>query len=134
MSEKRTYDTRFFVEYFYSDDADFRRKLKEDLRRATNRVVSALTVHEIYRINSEKEEREVANLRAETIHRDLDIADVDYETAIRSAELRSKYKIPMADSVIAATAQIHGCPLVSDDPHFQIIEGLKTRWYPKHQI
>jgi predicted nucleic acid-binding protein len=35
----------------------------------------------------------------------------------------------MADSVIAATAQIHGCPVVSDDPHFQKIEGIKTRWY-----
>ena len=33
------------------------------------------------------------------------------------------------DSVIAVTAQIHGCPVVSDDPHFQEIEGIKTRWY-----
>jgi len=131
MPEKSVYDTRFFVEYFYSDDADFRRKLKEDLRKARNRMVSALTVHEIYRINLEKEGREVANLRAETIHRDFNIADVDYETAIRSAELRSKYRIPMADSIIAATTQIHGCLLVSDDPHFQKIEDLKTRWYPK---
>jgi len=24
---------------------------------------------------------------------------------------------------------MHGCPVVSDDPHFQKIEGLKTRWY-----
>jgi len=131
MNEKSVYDTRFFVEYFYSDDADFGRNLRKDLRKARNRVVSALTVHEIYRINLEREGREVANLRAETIHRDFNIADVDHETAIRSAELRSKYRIPMADSIIAATTQIHGCLLVSDDPHFQKIEDLKTRWYPK---
>jgi len=30
MPEKSVYDTHFFVEYFYSGDADFRRKLKED--------------------------------------------------------------------------------------------------------
>lgn len=77
----------------------------------------------------EREGREVAILRSETIHRDFNVVDVDYETAVRSAELRSRHRIPMADSVIAATAQIHGCPLVSDDPHFQEIEDLKTRWY-----
>ncbi len=131
MSDDTTYDTRFFVEYFYSDNADFRRKLKEDLRKAKKRIASTLTIHEIYCINLKKEGREVANLRAETIHRDFDVADVDYETAIKSAELRSKYRIPMADSIIATTAQIHGCVLVSDDPHLQIIEDLKTRWYPK---
>lgn len=131
MPEKSVYDTRFFVEYFYSDDADFRKKLKEDLRKSRNRIVSTLTVHETYRINLEREGREVANLRAETIHRDFNIADVDFETAIRSAELRSKYRLPMADSVIAATAQIHECPLVTDDSHFQRIKDIKTRWYPK---
>jgi len=131
MPDKSLYDTRFFVEYFYSDDAHFRRNLKEDLRKARNRVVSTLTVHEIYRINLEKEGREVAILRADTVRRDFNIADVDYETAIRSAELRSRYRIPMADSIIAATAQIYRCPLVSDDPHFQRIEDLNTRWYPK---
>ncbi|GAI05271.1 unnamed protein product [marine sediment metagenome] len=73
----------------------------------------------------------VARLRSETIHRDFDVVDVDYETAIRSAEFRSRHRIPMADSVIAATAQIHGCPVVSDDPHFQKIEGIKTRWISK---
>jgi len=58
MPEKSVNDTRFFVEYFYSDDADFRRKLKEDLRKARNRIVSTLTVHEIYRINLGKEGKE----------------------------------------------------------------------------
>ena len=107
----------------------FLRRLKEDLRAVRERMVSALTVHEIHRINLEREGREVAILRSETIRRDFNVVDVDYETAVRSAELRSKHRIPMADSVIAATAQIRGCPLVSDDPHFQEVEDLKTRWY-----
>jgi len=128
MPEKSVYDTRFFVEYFYSGDADFLRRLKEDLKAVRERMVSALTVHEIHRINLEKEGREVATLRSETICRDFNVVDVDYETAVISAELRSGHRMPMADSVIAATAQIHGCSLVSDDPHFQGIKNLKTRW------
>ena len=128
MPEKSVYDTRFFVEYFYSGDANFLRRLKKDLKAVRERMVSALTVHEIHRINLEKEGREVATLRSETICRDFNVVDVDYETAVISAELRSRHRMPMADSVIAATAQIHGCSLVSDDPHFQGIKNLKTKW------
>ena len=131
MPEKSVYDTRFFIEYFYSDDADFAKRLKEDLRKTGTRIVSALTVHETYRADLEKEGRAVANLRAETMRRDFIVADVDFETAVKSAELRSKHRLPMGDSVIAATAQIHMCPLVSDDPHFQRIENIKTRWFSK---
>jgi len=129
MPERSVYDTRFFVEYFYSGDEGFLRRLKEDLRAVKERVVSALAIHEIHRINLEREGREVATVRSETIRRDFNVVDVDYETAVRSAELRSRHRIPMADSVIAATAQIYRCPLVSDDSHFQEIENLKTRWY-----
>ncbi len=132
MPERSVYDTRFFIEYFYSDDAFFLRSLKEDLRAVKERFVSALTVHEIHRINLERDGRETAVLRNEIIRRDFRVVDVDYETAVRSAELRSRHRIPMADSVIAATAQIHGCPVVSDDPHFQEMEELKTRWYTAH--
>jgi len=130
MPERSVYDTRFFVEYFYSGDSEFLRRLKEDLRSVRDRKVSVVTIHEVYRIDLEREGREVARLRCETIRRDFDVVDMGYETAVRSAELRGRHRVPMADSVIAATAQMHGCPVVSDDPHFQVIGGLKTRWFP----
>ena len=129
MPKRSIYDTRFFVEYFYSSDPKFLEKLKEDLRSVRERMVSVITIHEIYRIDLEKEGGEVAKLRSETIRRDFQVIEMDYETAIRSAELRAKYRVPMADSIIAAVAQINSCPIVSDDPHFQKIENLKTRWY-----
>lgn len=128
MPEKCLYDTRFFVEYFYSGDTEFRRRLKQDLKAVKERMVSALAVHEIHRINLEREGKDVAALRSSVIYGDFKVVDVDYETAVRSAELRSRHRIPLADSVIAATAQIYGCPLVSDDPHFKKIRDLKTRW------
>lgn len=130
MPERSVYDTRFLVEYFYSGDSEFLRRLKEDLRSVRDRKVSAVTIHEVYRIDLEREGREVARLRSETIRRDFDVVDVGYETAVRSAELRSRHRVPMADSMIAATAQMHGCPVVSDDPHFRGMDGLKTRWFP----
>jgi predicted nucleic acid-binding protein len=129
MPERGVYDTRFFIEYFYSDDTDLLRRLKEDLRTVGERMVSALTIHEVHRTVLAREGAETAALRSETIRRDFDVIDMDYGMAIRSAELRSRHKVPMADSIIAATAQTHGCPVVSDDAHFQEIEGLKIRWH-----
>jgi len=128
MPERSVFDTRFFIEYFYSKDPRLLGRLKGYLRSVKVRIVSAVTVHELYRIDLEKEGRDVARLRSEVLQRDFKVIGVDYELAIRSAELRSKYRIPMADSMIAATAQVYKCPVVSDDPHFEKIKGLETRW------
>ena len=128
MPDRCVYDTRFFVEYFYSNDPEFVRKLKEELRSVKERIVSSLTIHEIHRIVLKREGKDVATLRSNTIQGDFEVIDVDYKIAIKSAELRNKHQIPMADSVIAATAQIHQCPLFSDDDHFKNIENLKTTW------
>jgi predicted nucleic acid-binding protein len=91
-------------------------------------MVSSLTIHEIHRINLKKEGKEVAALRSTTIRRDFQIINVDYEIAVKSAELRNGHSIPMADSVIAASAQIYECILFSDDSHFKEIQNLKTKW------
>jgi predicted nucleic acid-binding protein len=128
MMTSRIYDTRFFAEYFYSPDQALVRKLKEELRLTNERMVSSLTVHEIHRIILKREGKEVATLRSVTIKRDFQVVDVDYSIAVKSAELRAKHPMPMADSVIAATAQIKECTLFSDDDHFKNIENLKTVW------
>jgi predicted nucleic acid-binding protein len=132
MPDRRLYDTRFFVEYFYSNDPEFLGKLKQELRSVKERMVSSLTVHEIHRIVLKREGKDVATLSSNTIQGDFEVIDVDYQIAIKSAEIRNKHQIPMADSVIAATAQIQQCPLFSDDAHFENIENLKTTWCKIH--
>lgn len=129
MPQRSVYDTRFFVEYFYSDDESVLTRLKEDLKSTRRRAVSVVTIHEIYKLVLEREGRDVAKLRGETIRRDFEVVGMDYELAIESAEIRRKYRIPLADSVILATAQRLGCQVVSDDPHFEKVKEVKTRWY-----
>jgi len=94
-------------------------------------MVSSLTVHEIHLINLKRQGKDVAALRSRTIRGDFEVVDVDYKIAVKSAESRSIHNIPMANSVIAATAQIQQCPVFSDDPHFKEIQDLKTKWYKK---
>lgn len=125
---KRLYDTRFFAESFYTTDPQLANKLREEFKSQNEKFVSSLTVHEIYRLVLRTDGKVVAALRSSTIKRDFQVVDVDYEIAVKSAELRSKHQMPMADSVIAASAQIMGCHLFSDDAHFKQIRELHTVW------
>ena len=128
MLDRCLYDTRFFVEYFYSGDVEFVKKLKDELRSVKERMVSSLTIHEMHRVNLQREGKDVAALRSNAIRGDFRVLDVNYEIAVKSAELRSLTHMPMADGVIAATAQIHDCVLFSDDTHFKEVKSLKTKW------
>ncbi len=129
MTEKRLYDTRFFFDYFYSEDTDLVKRLSQEVKSTKEKLVSVLTIHELHHISMKRSGREVAALRSHTISAEFRLVDVDYAIAVQSAELRSTRKMPMADSVIAATAQVNGCTLVSDDPHFKEIPNLKTKWF-----
>lgn len=128
-TDKRLYDTRFFFDYFYSDDAELVKKLKQEAKSTKEKFVSALSIHELHHISMKRSGKEVAALRSHAIFAEFTVIDVNYAIAVQSAELRSVHKMPMADSVIAATAQVHGCTLISDDPHFRGIPNLKTKWY-----
>ena len=128
MTTSRVYDTCFFVEYFYSPNKELVEKLKQEFRFKNEKMVSSLTVHEFHRIVLKPKGKEVALLRSNTIQRDFQVIDVDYSIAVKSAELRGRHPMPMADSVIAATAQIKECPLFSDDAHFKNTENLKLVW------
>ena len=128
MPEKHLYDTRFFIEYFYSTDTKLVNQLKQELKAVKEKLVSVLTIHEMYRFDMRYEGKEVAMLRSNIIRTECMVIGVNFEIAVQSAELRGKYQMPMADSIIAVTALTNGCTLVSDDIHFQRITNLKTKW------
>jgi predicted nucleic acid-binding protein len=130
MPDRRLYDTRFFAESFYTSDQQLAKKFREEFRLVNERLVSSLTIHEIHRVVLKKEGKVVAALRSNTVRRDFQVIDVDFQIATKSAELRNNHPMPMADSVIAATALIQGCSLFSDDSHFKKIENLKVVWCP----
>lgn len=128
MPERAVYDTRFFIDYFYSDDAEYLKQLKQELRNTRERLVSTVTIYETYRINQKREGRDVADLRSETIRRDFKVIPLTYGISVDAARTGAQQNIPMADCVIAATATKHAVPVITDDPHFKDIKDIKTRW------
>jgi predicted nucleic acid-binding protein len=126
---KTLFDTRFFIEHYYSSDEKVLQRTKEELRRRTKeRYISALAIHEVFWLTLEHEKPEVAVLRTDLLEKDFKVVDVDTEIAKNSAELRHRYRISMADSIIAATALSLKATCLSDDPHFVTIKEIKTRW------
>ncbi len=125
---KTVYDTRFFLEHYYGREASMLRKTKEAIRKAKERFISAIVLHEIYWLTLLQEGRETALLRASLLEKDFKIVKVDAEIARSSAELRHKYRISMADSIIAATALLLKATCLSDDPHFKTVDEIQTAW------
>ena len=91
-------------------------------------ICSVITLHELYKEFVEQEGREIAKLRNTRITETYRIIPVTTELAISSAELRLHQNIPTADSIIAATALADDSVVISDDPHFKQISGLKVKW------
>ena len=125
---KTVYDTRFFLEHYYSREAAMLRKTKEAIRTVKERFISAIVIHEVYWLTLTQEGHETAILRATLLEKDFKVVKVDAEIARSSAELRHKYKMNMADSIIAATALFLKATCLSDDPHFKNVGEIKTTW------
>jgi predicted nucleic acid-binding protein len=127
-TSRTVYDTRFLIEHYYSKDKEVLRKTKAEMRTKKDKYISAIVIHEIYRLSLEREGRETAILRTGLLEKDFKTVRVDAEIARSSAELRHKHKVSMADSIIAATALSLKATCLSDDPHFIGIKEIKTRW------
>jgi predicted nucleic acid-binding protein len=128
MPGKAVYDTRFFIEYFYSGDEEALRRLRGDLLATPGRLVSAVTIYETHRMVQLMEGRETARHRTRIMERDFQVVPLDAKAAAQAAEISAVHGTPLPDSAIAAAAQGHSCPVVTDDDHFKAIRGLRTRW------
>jgi predicted nucleic acid-binding protein len=125
---KAVFDTRFFIEHYYSEDNKILQKTREIIRATRQRYISTIVIHELYTLTLQKEGRETAELRATLLEKDFKIINVNAQIAKTSAELRHKYKTSMADSIIAATALTLKAPCVTDDHHIKNIKEIKTKW------
>ena len=52
------------------------------------------------------------------------VVDLNQEIALAAAALSIESRLPMADSIILATAQVHGATLWTQDEHFQGMAGV----------
>ena len=125
---KLFFDTRFFAEYFYSNDKESHASAKNFVSENKERYVSAVTIHEMYLMTLAKEGREVARLRLQTVEDLFRVIEVNSKIAVEAAELKHKSRIPMADGLIAASCKFIEGRCVTDDPHLTSLRDIRTVW------
>ena len=115
-------DSSGWLEYFINgENASFFAPAIHDV---ANVVVPTVSIFEVFkRILIEKGRTDA--LEAVAIMYDGEIVDLDREIALIAADLSFELKLPMADSIILATARAHNATLWTQDEHFKDIEGVK---------
>jgi predicted nucleic acid-binding protein len=118
------FETRYFLVRFETKDTEQLDKLRSLTYRSKSKFVSVITIYEVYKISLEEQGKDVAKIRTEAIEREFEVVGIDTETARDGASLSSKLRIPMADSLIMATAKKLKIPCVTDDPHFSEVKRI----------
>ena len=85
--------------------------------------VNAITLTEIYYIYF-RIDKKIAEERVNQIKQSMKIVPIEENIAIQAGMFKGQYKIPIADSLIAASAYLLNATVISDDPDFRKIKDL----------
>jgi predicted nucleic acid-binding protein len=130
---KMVLDSRFIMEYFYSDKTETKQKATKKLKDLIQRkegILPTIVISETIQTICEKIGKEEAEIcYANLTQSGLKIQSLTSPIAKQAGLLRSKYRnIPMGDCIIAATAIANQATILSDDPHFDAIQETKSSW------
>ena len=87
-------------------------------------LVPSLSLFEVFkRVCQQRDEDEA--LRVIAVMEQGRVVDLDRTTALEAAHLSLLHRIPMADSIMLATAQRHGATLWTQDADFAGVPGVR---------
>lgn len=115
-------DSSGWLEYFADGpNADFFAPAIED---TSGLVVPSISLYEVFR-RVLQQRAETDALEAIAIMRQGQVADLDADIALAAARLSATLRLPMADSIILATAHRYEATLWTQDADLQSIEGVR---------
>lgn len=130
---KEVLDSKFLLTHYGSKDEEVlcrtRTKLAT-LRKERRGVLPSVVIAEVVNAICQEAGRAeaLAKLRA-LEHGGLEVVHLDPGLAREAGLLKCMHRdLPMADCVIAATALRLRGRVVSNDPHFSKVKGLRTTW------
>ena len=117
-------DSSAWLEYFADGpNAGF---FESPITRKSELIVPTVVIFEVFkRILQQRGEEE--SLRAVSALHGGTIIALSAELAVLAAGLSYELKLPMADSLILATAQAHNAVIWTQDADFEHIAGVKFR-------
>ena len=121
-------DSSGWLEYFAAgDNAAF---FAPAVENTAELIVPTLSLYEVFK--RILQQRTVGDaLQAVAVMQQGAVMDLDARIALDAARISVDLKLPMADSVMLATAREHDSTLWTQDAHFEGIAGVKYKEAPK---
>ena len=115
-------DSSGWLEYFGdAPNADFFAPAIEDV---SNLLVPTICILEVFRrVLQQRDEK--AALQVAAIMQQGNVVDMDSAVALYAAGIGVDLKLPLADSVILATARMHNATIWTQDDDFKELEGVR---------
>ena len=115
-------DSSAWLEYFADGpNAKHFAKVIEDPEQL---LVPSITLLEVFKRISQQRDESSA-LQYVAVMRQSTIAELDAALALRAAALGLRHKLPLADSIIYATAQAVGAMVWTQGADFEGLDGVK---------
>ncbi|MFZ0611544.1 MAG: type II toxin-antitoxin system VapC family toxin [Desulfobacterales bacterium] len=119
-------DSSGWLEYF--SDGPNAKHFSSPLREAATLVVPVISIYEVFKVVL-REAGDDDALQAVAAMQKGRVIELTANIAMSAARLSLHYTLPMADSVILATAKAYKCTLWTQDADFKNISDVK--FFPK---
>jgi predicted nucleic acid-binding protein len=117
-------DSSAWIEYFTGGpNAKF---FGPPILNQTELVVPTMVLLEVYKHIRRHQGRDEA-LKAMAGMKQSEVQDLDERIAIYAGEIGVEYGLPLADSVILATARLHEATLWTQDSDFEGMDGVRFK-------
>jgi len=115
-------DSSGWLEYF-ADGPNAGRFLTP-LKDTGSLVVPVITIYEVFKVLLRESGEDVA-LQATAAMQKATVVNLDSNLAVTASKLSLSHGLPMADSIILATAQAYDAMIWTQDSDFKDIPGVK---------
>jgi len=119
-------DSSAWLEYLA--DGPAAQSFEPVITRTQDLLVPAICIYEVFKRVLQQRDEQTA-LRAIALMQQGNVVELDSAIALQAAKRSIEYKLPMADAIILATAQVYEAVIWTQDADFKDIEGV--RYYPK---
>lgn len=120
-------DSSAWIEYF--EDGQNAEAFSDAIESPEELVVSSLTLFEVYKRVSQAADERLATAAVGLMLQGR-IVDLSATLAISAAQVSMETGLPMADSIILATARAHDATLWTQDVHFEGLPRVAFRAKP----
>ena len=101
------------------------------LENTAELVVPTISIYEVFKRILQQRDEDAALQVAVSMQQGR-VVELDTSLALTAAKLSANLKLPMADSIMLATARTFNAVLWTQDAHLKDIDGV--RYFPKPQI